>query len=430
MGLILTLLPAAPLTINPDSVTSIPGSASAIAVGADGSLYIVGTSPGDINGFPPFKWNGSSFSSFAGSGVRIAVDPNGTLWLLNKNGGLYHYHGPNDQSSDQVSTAASDVAVGADGSVYIVGNANSDNNGFVPSKWNGSSFQPIAGRGVRIAVDPNGTLWLVNKNGGIYHYVSASSQNSTQIPGAATAISASADGDVYIVGTDSCDNTGCQIYRFNGNSFTAITGLKGMEIAADRGGMLWVVTSQNLVIHFGPTPAIGTTISSWVSSNQLPSTSRMLLAGGNEAQGYQEYVCRGADGNYTYPGRYVPQFGKCFIAFSGTEVGLSTFEVLTDFSGIWVPASAGAIPNSAVSVSISNVAFFQHSCRGFLGGGMEVGRVIEGDPGCSVSLNGAVTILPSYFLARKSLALASRKATARSGVTRKSETPTGVSGGR
>jgi hypothetical protein len=35
----------------------------------------------------------------------------------------------------------------------------------------------------------------------------------------------------------------------------------------------------------------------------------------------------------------------------------------------------------------------------------------------------------SYFLARKSLALATRKATASSGVTRISETPTGVSGG-
>jgi len=43
--------------------------------------------------------------------------------------------------------------------------------------------------------------------------------------------------------------------------------------------------------------------------------------------------------------------------------------------------------------------------------------------------SGELGVVPSYFLARKSLALATRKATASTGLTRKSETPTGASGG-
>ena len=65
-----------------------PGAARDIGVGADGSVWVVGTGavPG---GFGIWRWGGSDWSQVEGGGVRIAVGPDGNSWVVNSEGSIW-----------------------------------------------------------------------------------------------------------------------------------------------------------------------------------------------------------------------------------------------------------------------------------------------------------------------------------------------------
>ena len=65
----------------------LPGRAQDIGVGADGSVWIVGSGSddGDV-----FRWNGTNWTPIGGSGVLIAVGANGDPWVVNSNSDLFH----------------------------------------------------------------------------------------------------------------------------------------------------------------------------------------------------------------------------------------------------------------------------------------------------------------------------------------------------
>ena len=95
----------------------LPGRAKDIAVGADGSVWIVGS--GVTNG-DVYKWNGSSWVLIGGSGVLIAVGPQGDPWVVNFASDLYHRTN-NQWNLVTQSGSATGVGVGADGTVLITG---------------------------------------------------------------------------------------------------------------------------------------------------------------------------------------------------------------------------------------------------------------------------------------------------------------------
>ena len=67
-------------------------------------------------------------------------------------------------------------------------------------KWNGTNWDGVDGGGVRIAVGPGGTPWLVNSVGQIFHR-----QGNTwgaPLPGLGKDIGAGADGSVWLIGTN------------------------------------------------------------------------------------------------------------------------------------------------------------------------------------------------------------------------------------
>jgi len=129
---------------------------------------------------------------------------------------------------------AIDIAAGG-ASVYILGTGVCDAAGCLPYLWDGAEFRGMGGRGSRIAADSSGVLSMVDNNKAIYRYRSATQGAlSDRMPGGATAIAASADGAVYIVGTDPCDGNGCTVAKFNGNSFTPIEGCSGPASRSDK----------------------------------------------------------------------------------------------------------------------------------------------------------------------------------------------------
>ncbi len=237
-------------TVQAALVTQLSGSARTIAVGANGALYITGTTGCDANGCPPYKYDGAVFQQIAGSGSRMAVDSAGRLLLLNLNGGLFRYESADSQTSDQIADSTVDVAAGGNASLYIV---KTDSFAY---QYNGATFSPMPVPGVRVAADNNGKLWVVEQSGLIRRAQSAALNTGFDIlPGSASAIAASADGAVYIVSTSSCDGNGCTVAKFDGAQFVPITGLTAVEIAADMNNVLWLVTKGGNIQRY---PAIAT----------------------------------------------------------------------------------------------------------------------------------------------------------------------------
>lgn len=192
-------------TLN-SSFTQKSGKATDIDIGADGSVWILGNTliPG-TNDYPIYKWNGSSWSqATSGGGVKIAVDPNGVPWVMNNSGDIWK---KNDNTLGSAFTQkpgkAVDIDIGADGSVWKLGNTvipgTSD---FAVYKWNGSSWdQTSSGGGVTITVAPNGVPWIINSAGNIWKKNDSGLTSSfTQQSGTGSDIDIGANGSVWLLG--------------------------------------------------------------------------------------------------------------------------------------------------------------------------------------------------------------------------------------
>ena len=156
-----------------------PGAATDIGVGANGSVWIVGTNP-VAGGYGIYRWTGSGWTPVPGGATRIAVDPSGNPWVVNSAGQIYNWVGNpwvvnsagqiyNWVGNDWVvhSGAATDIGVGADGSVWIVG-TNPVAGGYGIYTWTGPGLVPVPGGAVVISVGPSGNPWVVNSAGQIY----------------------------------------------------------------------------------------------------------------------------------------------------------------------------------------------------------------------------------------------------------------------
>jgi len=132
---------------------------------------------------------------------------------------------------------ASDIAVGANGVVWIIGNdpaGAADKNIY---RWDGNAFQQTVGQAVRIAVDPNGKAWVVNSSGSIFRWIETSWQN---MPGKAIDIGIGAKGEVWVL-----DPNGTP-FKWDGNNWRPIGG-GGWRIAVDPSGNPWVVNQGNQI---------------------------------------------------------------------------------------------------------------------------------------------------------------------------------------
>ena len=78
----------------------------------------------------------------------------------------------------------------------------------------GPVWQAVPGGADHVAVAPDGTLWAVQTNGDIYHYVSP---NWISIPGKAKQVSVGYDGTVYALGLTGVAG-GFSMYRYVGGA--------------------------------------------------------------------------------------------------------------------------------------------------------------------------------------------------------------------
>ena len=195
----------------------LPGEAIDVGVGANGSVWLIGTNNS------PYMWIPDKWLQRGGKGVRIDVDPNGTPWLVNESGVIYSLF-QNDWVQPSPGALALDVGIGANGTVFVVGRPA---DGYLSAgvfKWNPGRALPsnrtdswigfeFGGPAVpvRIDVDPLGMPWIVDANNGIFRYrteyVNDPSRHREgfwqRIEGYASDIAIAPDGSVWVIGVGS-----------------------------------------------------------------------------------------------------------------------------------------------------------------------------------------------------------------------------------
>ena len=125
----------------------MPGAARDIAIGADGSVWVIGLDPAP-GGNGLHRWQYGQWQRNDGGGVRVAVGPDGQPWVVQANGNVLRRSGP---YWNPLPGNASDIAVGSDGTAWIIGaEAAGGNAGIL--RWTGGNWARVDGAAQSIAV--------------------------------------------------------------------------------------------------------------------------------------------------------------------------------------------------------------------------------------------------------------------------------------
>lgn len=233
------------------SWTQIPGAARDVGIGPDSSctITVIGTDS-LAGGGGVYVWGGTKWFGpvLGGSGMRITVNLGGLPRIVNKSNSIYRLLFNNNGGIfwSQMPGAGTDIASGADGSLWVIGTNPVSGGGGIwvyANPW----VQPYGGGGKRIAVDPSGQPWIVNSNHQIFCH---NMVGWVLIPGAANDIGVGANGEVWVIGTNAVGG-GFGIYTWSGGctavgSWSEIPG-GGVAISVGTDGLPFVVNSSGQI---------------------------------------------------------------------------------------------------------------------------------------------------------------------------------------
>jgi len=146
-----------------------PGTAKDIGIGGDGSVWIIGTNA--VQGgydISKWDWSTSTWKNIPGGAVKIAVEPSGNAWIVNNTGNVFRYNG---SSWDLKPGLLKDIGIGANGVIWCTG----PNDAIY--KWDGSNWQGQSGGASWVSVGPDGNAWVVNAGGEVWR-----TNNATKLP--------------------------------------------------------------------------------------------------------------------------------------------------------------------------------------------------------------------------------------------------------
>lgn len=221
----------------------MPGKGKDISVGADGSVFVVGSSDGNS---PVYRWNGITWENRGGFSVLIAVGPQGDPWVVDKRSNLAHFE--NGAWQPVVSNGSvTDVSVSTNGTVYVVGGRFCDCGQVFNEtmyRLDGTNFVDLGLKGVVLHPAPDGQLWTVDAATTI-HRGTVNNSGAT-IPGNALDLSVGANGDVWIIRRTAFDGYDGDVAFWNGTAFE-YAGQFGARIAVAPDGTAWVITDDNRI---------------------------------------------------------------------------------------------------------------------------------------------------------------------------------------
>lgn len=223
--------------------TKIVGAATDVGVGANGSVYVIGTSPCNGNGCNIYERKTNSWQALPGTAIRVAVGPTGTPWVLNKSNELYQF---SNGAFRKVTAWGSDVGVGADGSVFIIGTDGCNGSGCQVYKVENGQSIAYPGTAIKIAVDPSGNPWVVNRGGEIFRWIKDS--GFQKLSGLATDVAVGADGVAYIIGTGPCNASGCTVYKREGENWKPLPATASSISVASQSNV-WITNLNNEIFQ-------------------------------------------------------------------------------------------------------------------------------------------------------------------------------------
>ncbi|GGH17631.1 hypothetical protein GCM10007352_27880 [Mucilaginibacter phyllosphaerae] len=220
-----------------------------IGIGANGSIFIIGTdSTSASSGYSISELKNNQLTKLPDCGaVRVAVSPLGMPWVVNKAHKILKYNGT---GWDELPGLATDIAIGANGSVFTIGTIEvSPTGGNNIMRWTGTAWEDMLDcAGTRIAVTPAGIPWVVNKSGLVYQfggtYLWSAFNNVT-----ASDIGIGTNGSVFVTGKNTGEGNP-DIFKFDGVydwSNIGVTG--GTNISVTPDGKAWWIDKANLVHH-------------------------------------------------------------------------------------------------------------------------------------------------------------------------------------
>jgi hypothetical protein len=215
-------------------------AAAGISIGPAGDMFLLGTDQTPA-GFVLYRWDGHDWRRFPGAAVRLAVDSQGDPWAVTSDNHIIHYA---DGQWSSMPGRATDIATGADGSVWITG-VRMGRDGYPVFRWDGRDWRRIGAEAVHLAVDPAGRPWVIDARGSILRF---DGRDWQALPGAGTEISIGADGTVWLLGTD-MGPYGHGIARWNGRSWAG-TGGMAVALAVTPDGIAWVVNNEGQLFQF------------------------------------------------------------------------------------------------------------------------------------------------------------------------------------
>src|SRR5690606_9069946 len=127
--------PPSPSPAPASAWTQLPGAANDI--GAGGEVWVVGANrmPG---GYGIWRWDGRQWQSVAGGGMRLDVGARGDAWLVDEAGRVLSWRA--GRWVPVPGGSASDIGVGADGSLWIVGTTTVPGGKNI-ARWSGSRWE-------------------------------------------------------------------------------------------------------------------------------------------------------------------------------------------------------------------------------------------------------------------------------------------------
>jgi hypothetical protein len=142
--------------------SQLPGTARDIGIGANGSVWIIGTTPDGYGSYSIGVWNGSSWTVIDGAAVRISVDPAGNPWVIAHDNTIYRRVGGTWGTWQQMPGLATDIGIAGDGMVWVLGTAlASTGGGYEIFWWSGIDWQKVFGGGISISGERGGKPWEV-----------------------------------------------------------------------------------------------------------------------------------------------------------------------------------------------------------------------------------------------------------------------------
>jgi streptogramin lyase len=227
--------PAAP-AVPPETVTStepivwqrVAGTAQDVGIGAKGHVFVV-DAVGNL-----LRWSTRQrrFSPFGGVLAKVAVDEAGNPWGVDAAGAVHRFDGSRWRT---LSRKARDIAIGADGSVFVT---DRDDGRLFQYTASDNRFRPRAGAGTRVAVDPDGVPWVVDDQDAVRRCATA---GCVPMGASGRDIAIGPDGTVVVAGT---------VSRFQPETGTwerLPEGANAIAVAVGPKGRPWYVDTANAI---------------------------------------------------------------------------------------------------------------------------------------------------------------------------------------